>query len=51
VQQALSISIPSARVGLLTIAAAVVVMIFGSLLFPDRRRDPQPEKASRKGEF
>jgi solute:Na+ symporter, SSS family len=51
VQQALSISIPSERVGLLTIAAAVVVMIFGSLLFPDRRRDPQPEKASEKGEF
>ena len=36
VQDLLGIEIPSARVGLISIAATVVTMFFGSLLFPDR---------------
>jgi SSS family solute:Na+ symporter len=37
VQDALNIEIDSARVGLASIAATVVAMILGSLLFPDRK--------------
>jgi SSS family solute:Na+ symporter len=35
VQSAIGIDIPSARLGLLTIAVTVLVMFFGSLFFPD----------------
>jgi hypothetical protein len=34
----LEVSIPSARVGLTSIAVTLAVMIVGSLLFPDRDR-------------
>ena len=37
VQQAFGLDIPSARVGLISIAATTLVMLFGSLLFPDRK--------------
>ena len=37
VQDALNVKIASARVGLISIAATVVAMILGSLLFPDRK--------------
>ena len=37
VQQALGLDIPSARVGLISVATTVLAMFLGSLLFPDRR--------------
>ena len=49
VQQAVGINIPSARVGLASIAAAVFVMFFGSLLFPDHKTDPEQQVTSDTG--
>ena len=37
VQKAVGIDIPSARVGLISIAVTVLAMVVGSFLFPDRR--------------
>jgi hypothetical protein len=37
VQRAFGLDIPSARVGLISIAATILAMVFGSLLFPDRK--------------
>ena len=37
---ALHVDIPSARVGLLSIALTIGAMVFGSLLFPDRQKTP-----------
>ena len=42
VQDLLDVNIPSERVGLISIAATVIAMVAGSLLFPDRPQD-QPE--------
>jgi SSS family solute:Na+ symporter len=36
VQRAIGINVPSARIGLLSVAACSMVMILGSLVFPDR---------------
>jgi SSS family solute:Na+ symporter len=46
VQRAIGIDIPSARVGLLTIAVTVFVMVFGSLIFPDAA--PQIARSDRE---
>jgi solute:Na+ symporter, SSS family len=43
------VSIPSARVGLISIAATTLVMFFGSLLFPDRNAGQPPQSASDTG--
>ncbi len=45
VQRLLGIDIPGERVGLLTISGAVLVMVVGSLLFPDRKKCNQPPTA------
>ncbi|MDY0165320.1 MAG: sodium:solute symporter family protein [Thermoguttaceae bacterium] len=45
------ISIPSARVGLISVGVTVLVMIFGSLLFPDRKEDETPQPASTTGDL
>lgn len=44
VQNALGVSIPVARVGLISIATTVVAMVLGSLLFPDRERGAHGSK-------
>ncbi len=49
VQDALDIDIPSARVGLFSIAATVLAMFFGSLLFPDRERDGKQQPTTDTG--
>ena len=43
VQKLIGIEIPSARVGLLSIAFTVLAMVVGSLLFPDRGKAPAVE--------
>ena len=50
VQGALGLDIPSARVGLISIATTVVVMVFGSLLFPDRKQNDGQVPANEKGD-
>lgn len=49
VQKVLGLNIPSARVGLASIAVTVIVMVFGSLLFPDRRKDAEQQPTTRGG--
>ncbi len=49
VQWALRIDIPGERVGLITIAAAVLVMVIGSLLFPDPERDEEQSSSENTG--
>ncbi len=50
VQNAVGIDIPSARVGLVSIAATVLVMFFGSLLFPDRKPNGERQAATDTGD-
>ena len=49
VQAVVGIDIPSERVGLVSIAATVLVMLFGSLLFPDRKGGVPRQPASDRG--
>ncbi len=48
-QSSVVIEIPGARVGLITVGVTVFVMIVGSLLFPDRKKDAQPQSALKPG--
>jgi solute:Na+ symporter, SSS family len=50
VQSPVTISIPSARMGLISVGITVLVMILGSLLFPDRRREGKLQSAIDTGE-
>ena len=50
VQEALGLEIPSARMGLISIATTVLVMVFGSLLFPDRERHDGQDHANKTGD-
>ena len=50
VQSPVIVNIPSARVGLISVGVTVLVMIFGSLLFPDRHREGKPRAAMDTGE-
>jgi hypothetical protein len=46
VQQMLGLDIPSEIVGLSTAAAAVILMVAGSLMFPDRSEALSTEEAA-----
>jgi solute:Na+ symporter, SSS family len=50
VQDALGLEIPSARVGLISIATTVFVMVFGSLLFPDRKSQNEQAPTTTTGD-
>ena len=50
VQSALGLDIPSARVGLISIATTVLVMFFGSLMFPDRKADDEQPPVPKTGD-
>jgi SSS family solute:Na+ symporter len=50
IQSPVTVSIPSARVGLISVGVTVLVMIFGSLLFPDRHREGKPQVTVDMGE-
>ena len=50
VQGVLGLDIPSARVGLISIATTVFVMVFGSLLFPDRKKRDEESLATNPGD-
>jgi SSS family solute:Na+ symporter len=49
VQEKLGISITSARVGLISVVAALVAMVVGSLLFPDGKSDSDPALKAARG--
>ncbi len=46
VQELIGINIPSARVGLVSIATTTIAMVLGSLLFPDRKAPDQQAETS-----
>jgi SSS family solute:Na+ symporter len=50
VQSPVIVNIPSARVGLISVGVTVLVMIFGSLLFPDRHGEGRLRAAIDTGE-
>jgi SSS family solute:Na+ symporter len=46
---ALLVNIPSARVGLISIAVTITAMVVGSLLFPDKKKKPEGSTAETEG--